>query len=110
MRSEKTNFLQHFNPKFCRILQSIPGEVEKAVGYAINAGYRHIDTARIYGNEGEIGNALEKAYKEGIVKREDMYITTKVSTLQKLRNKDTPTSHSIIKQKRCRCFCASKHV
>ena len=88
----------------------MPGEVEKAVGYAINAGYRHIDTARIYGNEGEIGNALEKAYKEGIVKREDMYITTKVSTSQKLRNKDTPSSHSIEKQKYCRCFCARKNV
>ena len=49
------------------------------MGYAIKAGYRHIDTARIYGNEGEIGNALEKAYIEGIVKREDMYITTKAS-------------------------------
>jgi len=58
---------------------SKPGEVEDAVRHAVNAGYRHIDTARGYRNEGEIGNALEKVYNEGKVKREDLFITTKLT-------------------------------
>lgn len=59
-------------------LQSPPGAVEAAVGVAIDAGYRHIDTARAYMNEGEIGNALESAFNAGKVKREEMFIVTKV--------------------------------
>jgi len=45
---------------------------------AISIGYRHIDTAAIYGNEEVIGKAISKAMKEGKVKREDLFITTKV--------------------------------
>lgn len=41
---------------------------------ALNAGYRHIDTAKIYENETEVGQAL----KETSLKREDIFLTTKV--------------------------------
>jgi len=44
----------------------------------IKAGYRHIDTAKIYGNEKEVGQALSEVFAEGLVKREDLYITTKI--------------------------------
>ncbi|MDO9152816.1 MAG: aldo/keto reductase [Paludibacter sp.] len=57
---------------------SKPGEVYHAVINAINAGYRHIDCAYIYGNEKEIGNALTDAFTNGLVKREDMFITSKL--------------------------------
>jgi len=40
-------------------------------------GYRHIDTARVYENEAEIGEALEECVAAG-VRREDLYITTKL--------------------------------
>ena len=40
-------------------------------------GYRHIDTATLYGNEGAIGEALQECMAAG-VKREDLFITTKV--------------------------------
>lgn len=60
---------------------SQPGEVEAAVGVAIDAGYRLIDTAYVYGNETEIGNALQKAFKEGKLKRDQIFITTKVQFL-----------------------------
>ena len=55
------------------------GEIVKtAVIEAINAGYRHIDTAAIYGNEVEIGEALAEVFKSGTLKREDLFITTKL--------------------------------
>ena len=60
----------------------IPGIAAPAVEVAVKIGYRHIDTAFIYQNEEEIGEALEKLFKEGVVKREDMFITTKLWLVQ----------------------------
>ncbi|ESA32733.1 aldehyde oxidoreductase [Leptolyngbya sp. Heron Island J] len=58
--------------------KSSPGDVYKAVKTAIAAGYRHIDCAHIYGNEAEIGRALSESFSEGIVTREQMWITSKL--------------------------------
>ena len=60
----------------------MPGIAGPAVDVAVKIGYRHIDTAFIYQNEEEIGEALEKLFKEGVVKREDMFITTKLWYVQ----------------------------
>lgn len=49
-------------------------DTQQAVKWALEAGYRSIDTAAIYGNETEVGNAL----KESKVPREHLFITTKV--------------------------------
>ena len=59
--------------------QSKKGEVGKAVEIAIRAGYRHIDGAYMYQNEDEIGEVLQKLYKDGVVKREDIFLTSKLS-------------------------------
>ncbi|MGX3043798.1 aldo/keto reductase [Helicobacter sp. T3_23-1056] len=48
-----------------------------AVTKAIEVGYRLIDTARIYGNEKEIGIAVKKCIERGIIKRSDILIQTK---------------------------------
>ena len=50
----------------------------KAVEAAVRAGYHSIDCAYAYANEDEIGEALQKCFKEGVVKREDIFITSKL--------------------------------
>ena len=55
--------------------------MEEAVKYAIDIGYRHIDTAFYYGNEKEVGNAIRDKIKDGTIKREDVFVTTKVSLI-----------------------------
>ncbi len=47
---------------------------EQAVRWALEAGYRHVDTARLYGNEESVGRAL----REGGVPREELFVTTKL--------------------------------
>jgi diketogulonate reductase-like aldo/keto reductase len=45
---------------------------------AIAAGYRHIDCASVYGNENKIGPVLREVLDSGLVKREELWITSKV--------------------------------
>jgi len=58
--------------------KSQPGEVYKAVREAIKLGYRHFDCAFIYMNEAEIGQALTDSFADGDVKREELWITSKL--------------------------------
>jgi len=58
--------------------QSERGQVKKAVSHAIKAGYRHIDCAYVYGNEDEVGEGLEEGLKAAGVKREDIFVTSKL--------------------------------
>lgn len=52
--------------------------VAAAVKESILNGYRHIDCASVYGNEKEIGKVLAELFRDGVVKREDLWITSKV--------------------------------
>lgn len=50
----------------------------ESVYVALKNGYRLIDTARYYGNEKGVGEGLKRAIADGIVKREDVFITSKI--------------------------------
>ncbi|SOV02858.1 related to GCY1 - galactose-induced protein of aldo/keto reductase family [Ustilago sp. UG-2017a] len=56
---------------------SKPGEVANAVEVAVKSGYRHLDLAKIYQNQEEIGTALKKVIPS-VVKREELFITSKL--------------------------------
>ncbi len=56
------------------VCQTPPEDTERAVATALDAGYRHIDTAAGYGNEREIGHAVASSG----VPRDDVFVTTKL--------------------------------
>lgn len=58
--------------------KSNTGQVYEAVREAIRLGYRHVDCAAAYGNEAEIGQAFSDAFAGGDVKREELWVTSKL--------------------------------
>lgn len=58
--------------------KSGPGEVFTAVKEALNIGYRHIDCAPAYENEGEVGAAIAETVASGSVARKELWITSKL--------------------------------
>ena len=56
------------------VFQSAPEETRDAVTAALEAGYRHIDTAAAYGNEREVGQAVA----DSGVPRDEVFVETKV--------------------------------
>ena len=53
-------------------------DIHPRIETAIKSGYRLIDTAKLYENEEKIGESLKKVFNENLVKREDLYIVTKL--------------------------------
>jgi len=73
--------------------QAEPGQVGAAVLEALKVGYRHLDLAKVYGNQKEIAEALKKAFGGEVpgLKREDVFITSKLWNSQH-RPQDVPAA------------------
>jgi diketogulonate reductase-like aldo/keto reductase len=54
------------------------GETRNAVKTAVEVGFRHLDAAERYRNEAEVGAALKELFADGTVRREDLFVTTKL--------------------------------
>ncbi|KAI8071453.1 NADP-dependent oxidoreductase domain-containing protein [Gongronella butleri] len=59
-----------------------PDAIYNAIITALKSGYRHIDTAFAYGNEAEVGRAIRDGLKQLDLKREDIFVTTKLGPTQ----------------------------
>ena len=55
-----------------------PDQAENSVYHALKDGYKLIDTANVYMNERGVGRGIKRAVSEGICKREDIFLTTKL--------------------------------
>lgn len=73
-------------------------ELTKAVNEALKIGYRHIDTASIYQNEHIIGKVLKEWITSGKLKREDLFITTKLSVFDEFPEKVEETIKTSLKK------------
>src|SRR5882724_7096639 len=55
-----------------------PIDTKKATTVALEAGFRQFDSAERYRNEKEVGEAMQEVFKEGKIKREDVFVATKL--------------------------------
>lgn len=58
--------------------KSAPGKVKDAVETALKSGYQHIDCAAVYQNEKEVGEAFANTFNADTIKREDVWVTSKL--------------------------------
>ncbi len=84
-RSLDYSFDYSFGYSFATALTTVlllqADEVGAVVEKALRLGYRHIDEAAMYGNQEGVGRTFTKLFKEGKIKREDIWVTSKVSDL-----------------------------
>jgi alcohol dehydrogenase (NADP+) len=73
-------------------------EVKNAVKMALEVGVRHIDTASVYGNEKEIGEALAEVFAEGKITRDEVFITSKLWNDAHRQSHVIPALHDSLKK------------
>jgi len=55
-----------------------PVVTKQATRAALEAGFRHLDCAERYRNEAAVGDAIQEAFKAGALRREELFVTTKL--------------------------------
>ncbi|WP_158915208.1 aldo/keto reductase [Caulobacter sp. S45] len=55
-----------------------PGAAKQAIKTALEVGFRHLDSAELYGTEDIAGHAMREAFEAGTVRRKEMFVTTKL--------------------------------
>ena len=55
-----------------------PGATGRATGDALDVGFRHLDCAERYRNEAAVGDAIQRAFQAGTLRREELFVTTKL--------------------------------
>lgn len=77
--------------------KSDPGDVYQAVISAVDFGYRHIDCAPVYANENEVGDAFKKLFSDQVIKREDIWVTSKLWNNAHRENQVLPALEQTLK-------------
>ena len=77
-----------------------PAEIASAVEGAVTTGYRHLDCASVYGNEGQIGGVLKSLFDRGL-RREELWITSKLWNDRHSGNEVIPACRQSIANLQC---------
>jgi len=72
--------------------------VSKTVYLAIKIGFRHIDTAELYNNQIQVGEGINRAINEGIITRNELFVTTKVSKQSLIKKKVSKSINKSLRQ------------
>ncbi|OWR43401.1 3-dehydroecdysone 3beta-reductase [Danaus plexippus plexippus] len=73
------------------MVRSVNKQLRDVVMQAIDVGYRHFDTAEIYGTEEELGEGVRRKMEEGAVRREELFITDKLWNTHHKREQVVPS-------------------
>jgi aryl-alcohol dehydrogenase-like predicted oxidoreductase len=84
--------------------------VEQIVKDAIDIGYRHLDCAMFYANEKEVGAGIRAKIAEGVIKREDIFVTSKVSPARRSCRCCICTMNSYILSRMAVYACLTSHI
>lgn len=108
--AEKTIPLIGFGTAECPYGASSDESFKEAIHEAINAGYRHFDTASLYRNEQALGKAIEEALKLGLIQsRDELFITSKLWCTDAHPNLVLPALQKCLKYV-CLCMKSNQYM
>jgi hypothetical protein len=89
-------------------LKESADNTSSAVALALEAGYRQIDCAAAYGNEKEVGKGIAKGLKKAGLKREDIWVTSKLWNDEFVHALTLPTAKKLMRTQPCTRSCRAR--